>query len=58
MIVKVNGKYDIQALELPPQEEGEEGGAGGEGIEEVEGERERELHMSRVGGRGLMGFRA
>lgn len=38
----MNGKYDIQTLELPPQEEGEEGGAGGEGMEEVEGERERE----------------
>jgi len=49
IIVKVNGKYDIQTLELPPQEEGEEGGALGEGMEEVEGEREREsFYSSRV----------
>jgi hypothetical protein len=52
IIVKVNGKYDIQTLELPPQEEGEDGGAVGEGMEEVEGERERESPpMPDVGGR-------
>ena len=53
IIVKVNGKYDIQTLELPPQEEGEEGGALGEGMEEVEGEREREsFYYGASGGAG------
>jgi len=47
----VNGKYDVQTLELPPQEEGEDGGGAGE-MEEVEGEREREFPMCRMLERG------
>lgn len=55
MIVKLNGKYDVQALELPAQEEGEEGAALAEGMEEVEGERERESLVACLAweGRGM-----